>query len=149
MTKKIVNEMARELLVGSKDDFMHENSIGVDETTVMLNEDGQEIPPRIDRPSRRPLLPVGVWARLEGVRCKRDGAVKIGNKSEQLWFHTKDYDMLLLTNRTIRVVDRATNQHAYVPCENVAYFHVLKDAAFERRFEKTGDKDAEGTPEAA
>lgn len=99
------------------------------------------------RPGRRPTLPVGVWANLASVKVK--DAVRVGSESERIFFPAETYELQLLTNRTIKIKSRAKeSNHCYVPLENVGCFQVERDAAFERRFEKTGGKSSEGDASA-
>lgn len=115
-----------------------DKAMGADEEMLLMNEDGRTIR-RAGNESKKPLLPVGVWAKIESLRV--NVAVRIGTNSERTFFSSKEFNMLLLTNRTVRIKSRGNTNvvHAYVPLENVCYYSVELDAAFEARFAKDSE----------
>lgn len=115
-----------------------------DPEMLLLNEDGTEFPQSKDKnPTRRMALPVGVWAKLQQIKLRNP--VRVGEEAEKNFFMEKDYDIIILTNRTIRIKLKSPRQgHVYTPLENVIYYQVTKDAAFEKRFQEASDTGPSG-----
>lgn len=80
---------------------------------------------------RRPVLAVGIWAKLATLKPITPLVMSDG---KQISFcKAADFDMYLLTNRMIKVKDHKADTHVYCPCENVAYFTVKGDDGAEKR----------------
>lgn len=103
----------------------------VDAEVAAAQSEGTPIEQKGTRP--RPMLAVGVWAQLASVQFK--SPVYLSGNAQQLTSARADkFEMYLLTNRTVKVIDFKKN-HVYVPCENVSSFTVLDDDSCERRIQ--------------
>lgn len=112
-----------------------------DPKMLLLNEDGNVYPQ--NKTERRMALPVGVWAKLASI--KTYSPVRVGEESEKNFFMSRDYDIIILTNRTVRIKQKFPKRgHVYTPLENIVYYQVNADAAFEQRFQESSNESAPG-----
>ena len=129
---RVVGKVDRDMLGVEDENFSKKDD-------DVLDADSEVSKGTMGWPARRPLLPVAVWAQLKSINLK--DAVKCGNINEKFYFDTKEFLILLLTNRTVKIKNRdRSDYHCYVPLENVRSFQVERDLQFERRIEKASDE---------
>lgn len=83
---------------------------------------------------RRPVMAVGIWAKLATLKPKE--ALVLSSGKTVSFLKSGEYQMYLLTNRMVKIKDPVTQGHVYCPCENIIYFTVEADAATQRRLTK-------------
>lgn len=92
-------------------------------------------------------IPIGVWLLLKSVWVAQ--AVKVGGDGERVFYGDKDYEILLLTNRTVKIRTRGrkSEAHVYVPLENIRSFEALNDTSAHDRIKAASAASTAGVGE--
>lgn len=114
---------AEELAVGAHDPNMN----GAIEVEISPSEG---VPVNKTGKMRRPVLAVGIWAKVATAKFKEPLVLSDGTQISSA--KSAQYTMYLLTNRMIKVRS-PKGAHVYAPCENVVYFTVEGDESTRKR----------------
>jgi hypothetical protein len=95
----------------------------------------------------RPLIPVAAWGKAKS--CRFVTAVRMGKKGDQTFIVDEYYDMVLMTNRMMRISDKSKTFCVYVPLENIGYFEVDPNTPYERGFQAIVRESAKREAEAS
>lgn len=101
----------------------------------------------IDRSLSPAAAAVSVWAHLKNLWVM--SAVKVGRDGERAFFNDNEYELLLLTNRTVKIRTRGKLQesHIYVPLENVRSYEALGDESVHTRIKAASRESSTGAGE--
>lgn len=95
----------------------------------------------------RPLIPVAAWGKAKS--CRFVTAVRMGKKGDQTFVTDEHYDLVLMTNRMMRIADKSRSFCVYVPLENIGYFEVDPNTPYERGFQAIVRESAKREAEAS
>lgn len=120
-----VAELPEKTIAGTKDKAFPEQPIMLDTEEIPMQQ----------TVGTRYTLPIGIWAQAQCASVVK--AVKCGSENEKNFFSEPNYQILILTNRTVKIRSRnKPENHLYAPFENISSYQLMRDVNFERRLAK-------------